>query len=602
MPRDDVVLVQRRRLQPIMDPQGNLAVPPNYKLGMNPPCINLERFDVESKVNACVQVGLAEPGEKPELQQLAGHGPKGNEVDVFMDGVVGLPLDAVCTRLIVFYTDNVDPATGQPCNPLHAPRTFMRKPDHVAYQDLASSNIEPEFQVKLSLSVGDLTHVIVIVEYISPRQEAPIVFGHACLPVHKRFFAGNFLARLKLGDPRRSQERDVQDVRPPDRIAQEQKAALEKYDQAELEASVDAQALRNLLPAPPRKRAECVPMGYLIWRLDSSDMDKPFSELPSQLPLSQAELAIFAARQKHEDATPQSKGITTPKAADDAFVGNGIPLADNVSYIVPYAKERGAFVKVEGVRGMGDDQAMYIVVAHLRDAPEGKNRFFTVMPDWMSDIGAPQFKDPPFIFAGMPYNPLSTLILVLLKVNQLAAAPAPAAAAAAAGGAPGAPPPPPPSSPPPVVQPIAWSLNKMFLDDANIIRQGRFALPWLRGTPPPSLLAALGKEKLEKIYLSHLKQKTIQFLEPAATVTIAQGDPTCVPQLVDETAGRPQLRQLLVPGPQKKDFPTCTNEGMVGCTLRRAHETCFGGGDPRALLQRVTGAVQAFLQNSMKEL
>ncbi|AYU79744.1 hypothetical protein, conserved [Leishmania donovani] len=583
VPREDMPLVERSRLRVLMDPQGNLAVPPNYKLNPNnPPCVNLHKLHAtaDPPVNPCVLLGLSKPTDRPPATlTMPGHGENGSTVDIFVDGVSGVPLDAVCSRVLVYITDELDLNTGGHLHPLHHPRVYMRKPNLVAYQNLTSSSIEPVFEAKMSSNVGDQTHAVVIVEYINGRQESPIVLGHCCLPISKRFFAGNFVARLKVGDPRRSQERAVDEMRSPSRISDEQKRATEKYNQSQLEASVDSQALRNLMPLPPSKLSECAPLGYLIWRLESPDMRSPFFEMPQQVPLSQQEVQLFEDRKNHADVTPNSKGLTSEKAADEAFIGSGTTQTDSISFIAPFSEQRGAFVKVEGIRGVGDDAAMYVVVVYMAKAPKGRRVYYTTMPDWASDVGAPMFKDPPFAFQGIQYDKTNTTTYMLLKLSRLENA-----------------------ANPPLVECIGWTMNKLFIDSAPALRQGRYVLPWLNGPLPPVVVQELLTQQIGTVFLSRMNAKTIAYLEPKATLTISQGDPACCMALVDNTPGRAQPRQLLVSAAIKKAFPSCTCEGMVGCTLGRAHEKCFGGGDARALLQRMNMAVQEYLTAKMKEL
>ncbi|CAG9576466.1 conserved hypothetical protein [Leishmania major strain Friedlin] len=583
VPRKDMSLVERSRLRASTDPQGNLAVPPNYKLNPdNPPVVNLGKLyaTADPPLNPCVLLGLSKPTDRPPATlKTPGHGENGNTVDIFVDGVSGVPIDAVCSRVLVYITDELDLGTGALLNPLHHPRVFMRKPDLVAYQNLTSSSIEPAFEAKMSSNVGDQTHAVVIAEYINDLQESPIVLGHCCLPINKRFFAGNFVARLKVGDPRRSQERAVDEMRSPARIADEQQRATEKYDQSQLEASFNSQALRNLMPLPPSKLSECAPLGYLIWRLENPDMRSPFFEMPQQVPLSQQEVQLFEDRKNHAGVTPNSKGLTSEKAASNAFIGSGTTQTDSISCISPFSEQRGAFVKVEGIRGVGDDAAMYVVVVYMAKAPKGRRVYYTMMPDWASDVGAPMFKDPPFAFQGIQYDKTSTTTYMLLKLSRLEIA-----------------------ADPPLVECIGWTMNKLFIDSAPALRQGRYVLPWLNGPLPPSVVQELLTQHISTVFLSHIKAKTIAYLEPKATLTISQGDPACCVALVDNTPGRAQPRRLLVLTASKKTFPSSTCEGMVGCTLRRAHEECFGGGDARALLQRMNMAVQEYLTAKMKEL
>ncbi|KPI89040.1 hypothetical protein ABL78_1853 [Leptomonas seymouri] len=582
VPYDDMSLVERQRLRPVTDPEGNLAVPRGYKMNRNnPPSVNLAAFDAsaEPPVNPCVLLGLALPTSKPPtFPKAPGHGTSGATVDVFLDGVTGLPLDAVCTRLLVFLTDTLDPTTGKTMNPLHDPRVFMRKPDFIVIQDLASRSIEPQFGGQFSTEVSDSTYAVVIIEFLGSVPSSTFVFGHCCLPINKKFFAGNYLCRVRLGDPRRSQERAVADIRPAERIADEQRRATEKYNQMQLELSIDSQALRNILPAPPRKRSECVILGYLIWRIDSSKKD-PFFEMPLQLPLSQAELMVFEGRKKHNGTTtPNSKGLTTLEAADSAFPDAIVTPSDALGSVVPFSGERGAFIKIEGIRGVGNDAAMYVVVVYMPKAPPDRQVCYTIMPDWLSDVGAPMFKDAPFIFTGIKHDVTNTVTYMLLKLTNLKVA--------AEGGV--------------KVEVLGWTMNKLFLDTPGTMRQGRFALPWITGSLQPDVVSDLLTQRIESVHAHLTKRNRLNFLSPPATLLLSQGDSACVSYLVDETPGRGSPRLLLVPAALKKAYPTTTCEGMVGCTLRRAHEQCFGGGDPRATLQRVNVAVQEYLRVTMR--
>ncbi|GET89508.1 hypothetical protein, conserved [Leishmania tarentolae] len=583
VPQEDMPLVERNRLRILTDPNGNLAVPPDYKVSTsNLPCVGFDRLyaTADPPVNPCVLFGLSKPTDTPPAQfPTPGHGENGNTVDVFVDGVSGLPLDTVCSRVLVYITDQLDLAARAPINPLHHPRVFMRKPDLIAYQNLTSSSIKPTFEGNISTNICDNTHAVVIVEYITGRQKPPIVFGHCCLPINKRFFAGNFVTRLKLGDPRRSDERAVDDMRSPERIADEQARAAEKYNQSKLETSIDAQALHNLMPLPPSKLSECTPLGYLIWRLDSANKGSPFFEMPQQVPLSQQELQLFQGRSNHENATPNSKGLMSEKEADDAFIGSGVVKTDSISYIAPFSEQRGAFVKVEGIRGVGDDTAMYIVVVYMMKAPKGRRVYYTRMPDFASDVGTPMFKDPPFLFPDITYDKRNTTMYMLLKLSRLENV-----------------------DTPPLVECIGWTMNKVFMDDGPWLRQGRFVLSWLDGPLPQPVVKELLTEPIGKVFISHMQAKSIAYREPKATLTVSQGDPACCVWLVDNTPGRAQASQLLMPAAMKPLFPSFTCEGMVGCTLRKAHEKCFGGGDVRALLQRMDMAVQGYLAANIKEL
>ncbi|CAD2215081.1 hypothetical protein AGDE_12600 [Angomonas deanei] len=210
---------------------------------------------------------------------------------------------------------------------------------------------------------------------------------------------------------------------------------------------------------------------------------------------------------------------------------------------------------------MGDDAAIYSVVCRLHTPQEGCPPKYTGMPDWMSDVGAPQYKDPPFLFPKLPFNQLTVFIFTLLKITNVHGTPK--------------------------TQPIAWTITKAFMDDNNVARQGRFVLPWLDdGDCPEAILKRLHTERLDKVFISSLKDKSIQFHEPPSTVTISQGLPLLIPQLVDITAGSPQPRQLLMPGPMKKQFPSYTYEGQVGCTLITQNNMCFNGIVPQELLPR----------------
>lgn len=77
MPPDGTTLIAMSSLRPILDPNGNLAVPPNYKNGKNPPALFLDKFDVSSDRNVCVQLGLAQPTDVRSAPIHPGHGADG---------------------------------------------------------------------------------------------------------------------------------------------------------------------------------------------------------------------------------------------------------------------------------------------------------------------------------------------------------------------------------------------------------------------------------------------------------------------------------------------------------------------------------------------
>ncbi|EPY23964.1 hypothetical protein AGDE_12602 [Angomonas deanei] len=109
------------------------------------------------------------------------------------------------------------------------------------------------------VKIGPNTHAVCVVEYIVERQEEPVCLGHCCIPINKTSYTGSFLTRLKLGDPRRSQERDPEDGRPVGRVVDEQQRLTKNYEQQQLELSVDSQFLRNVLPANPASARSAFP-------------------------------------------------------------------------------------------------------------------------------------------------------------------------------------------------------------------------------------------------------------------------------------------------------------------------------------------------------
>lgn len=77
---------------------------------------------------------------------------------------------------------------------------------------------------------------------------------------------------------------------------------------------------------------------------------------------------------------------------------------------------------------------------------------------------------------------------------------------------------------------------------------------------------------------------------------IGQGDPLCISAIVDSTPGRPQQRQLLMPAAMRGGFPSCTSEGMVGCSMQQYIDTQFAKIDPKLFLKNIRDATLEYVK------
>ncbi|KEG07359.1 hypothetical protein DQ04_10041020 [Trypanosoma grayi] len=523
------------------DDKGRVVVPANYK---NIPVSkeSLSNLDIDSQTDASLLFGFRSlENEKPQ-EGAVGHGNTMSNVDVGIRCVYGLPLNAACSRLLVYVCDYIDEETGEVMSSSHDAAVLMRPPNAIHYQDMNGSCTCPFFEFELKdILVGDETFLIVIIEYITAKGEGPFVFGHVGLPVHKCTSAGNFVSRVRLGDPRRPESRGVELWGDIDAERQ----AMENYTQEQIEETLDAQALFVRLFVPSTARSECCPCGYIAWYMEA-DPNSLFFDDPMQPPLSRGEEQLFDLRQgnDHHMVPP----FDSVESAAAAFQGSAKPMGNAINYVVPYDPERGFFISVEELHGMGNSSALYAVAVETGvDGPNGLT--CTRSRDWFSDVGAPRFSEPLRIITGANSDPFLVALFFLLRATQLDAMTQHGEAQVK-------------------VETVGWSMFKLFLDD-GALRHGRYALPWFDGSPPDALLDELETQPLQKVFASWYRGNKLKFSELHSTVVISIGDPLTAEQLVVKHPGRPQPTKLFVPSEMKPMFPSVGCEGAVGYTQQQ---------------------------------
>lgn len=586
-------IAARVHLTAQLDERGNLMVPAHYaKEGQTSCRADVETFDTPAAVatSAAVLLNLASKNDTRPVSPPAAMSEANDRgvCDVYIDTVSGVPYHARCVRVLVYLLkDMVEVAQASVTHSVTQPQLFMRAPDKVIYQNIHSSPSRPQFEDKFTLSLSDASFVVFIVEFIVDDDAKPVTLGHVCFPLSTHSRMRNHLTRLRLGDPRRSQERDTDDMRPVERITAAQTREVRRYTQSQLEASVNAQALRNMLFQFPTRRSQCVPMGFLAWRLHSKKRKAPFFTHPRELPLSAQEVTLHHERTMLHSSSPATRGIADQKHVDTSFVGSAEPLGLHMSYLVPFNPRRGLFMSVHSVRGLSAAEAALYMVGVAMPLKGGKSsmRFATLL-DWESDVGALHYRDEVSVFKDMQYDVHTIALFALFKITPRAASVRPDDVRQSA-----------------VLSEftvevsaenqhvystiVGWTAMKLFLPTKNALRQGRYALPWINGPPSPSLCSALSHQKFDEVFVSAVMNKNIVFMHPPASLTVIVGDPTCVPQLMDDTPGRVPIQDLLVPGSMARTFPKTTSNGVTGVSLCDAARRMFGAEADSSLIDKV---------------
>ncbi|CUI15443.1 Hypothetical protein, putative [Bodo saltans] len=482
-----------------------------------------------------------EPDDGAALK--VGKGPSRDAARLGIDSVVGVPLHVCCTRVVVYYASaKVD---GEEQYPHDAEDFFLRPADVVAYQTLDSSTAEPAFVSEVNLTVGRKTTAIAIVECVDPKKNVRFTLGHAVLPVNQDSNAGNYKTRLLWGDPRPSHLRNV----GPKTIEEDQqhRAALEKYDTTQLNASLLSRELKDALKERvPRadNRNRFWPCAYILWRADSNDRRTRYKEPGGQFPLTEDEALMARDRERIPARTPASMDVKSMDTCYKLFEQKSVPADDAIAYACPYNPNRGLFIAPECLRGMTTERCLYKVMIEMSVEGGEQTSNFTQHHNFDSDIGVPEFLDEPFIFAKVPYSLTGVAVFRIFKMLD------------------------PSVDRPGGVMPCAWSATKLFLED-GVVRHGRFSVPLFAGVPPPRLLDELKKERIDQTIMKWTSNpptghQKLEYLKPNCIVTFCQGDAVRSVELVDQK--EPFImdaRLLLVPSKVRRQFPFQDDEGYL---------------------------------------
>ncbi|KAH9598611.1 hypothetical protein LSM04_006529 [Trypanosoma melophagium] len=532
----DMKAVEKSILRINFDAKGNVIVPVDYKPGVH----KNKKFsdqDEELYVDASTIFGLHSETDIPPFMGEASNNVTTDEVNFSITAITGIPLDAAFTRVLVYILEYKDIQSGETVNLANDPALFMKPPNVVQYQDINDSTTCPNFSIDMTgIPVTKTTFAVAIIEYITASSGGPYVFGHVGLPIHSGLVRGKFISRVRLGDPRRPEARKIKgggDL-PSER------EAMRNYSQIMIEETIDSQALYNKLFTPPSGRAECCPCGFIMWCLDGDKggacFDAPYQPKPSK-----GEHHLFSSRfGKDLHTTPCFSSL---EAAKKRFEGAPKPMGNRINYIVPYEENRGFFVAIESLHGLGNECALYAVAVDLGwDGPDGIAH--TSHRDWSSDVGAPRFSDPMHVLTGITEDPSAFALFYLIRITKLHTISKHGAAQLKA-------------------ETASWSLLRLFSKD-GVLRHGHYAIPWFPGEPPDELLEELESEPMENVILSRFKKGTLRHTEQRSTLVLSVGDPIDAEQLLVNHPGRPLPQRLLITESQRDTFPCLEYEGAIG--------------------------------------
>ncbi|RNF17088.1 uncharacterized protein Tco025E_04941 [Trypanosoma conorhini] len=567
----DMALVKSRLWKLEFDDKGTLIVPAKFKSSAASHA-RLGKLTQELDMEASVLLQVRAENAPLPPRGPAGHGPNNDEVSFYVSYVTGLPLNAAYSRALVYLIEHVDPNTGEVMSNAGSPAVLLRSPDAIQYPNIGASAMFPLFKVNMpSIIVTEKTHALVIVEYVTRNEVGPCVFGHAALPIHKNAGRGNFVSRMRLGDPRRPAARDV--FSGVSLFAE--RKAMKQYSQDEIEDALNSQALYELLFTPVKAHAGCCPCGYIMWCLDS-DPNAPHFDFPREPRPTAAERELYLMRQKVDQSTLPS--FNDWEEAVAAFGGSAKPMGNRISRVVPYSPGRGFYLDVESLHGMGTDRALYAVAVDLGfEGHEGITQ--ALQRDWASDAGAPQFKEPLRMLTLVDYDQYCTVIFYLLKVSNLKSVKKQGEKQL-------------------TVDSVGWTMLKLLIE-GDVLRHGRYALPWFAGLPPPEMMDQLDSEPIEKVFSSWFGANKLRFMESKSTVVVSISDAADVEQIVADHPARPLPAKLFVPAAAKESYPAGVHEGAVGYTQQRLVESM--GLDVKDVDLALAACVGAYIKENLRD-
>ncbi|KAF8278840.1 hypothetical protein TcBrA4_0105910 [Trypanosoma cruzi] len=523
------------------DSNGTLILPRNFKT-FSVSRSRLANLSQELKTEASVLLQIRPDGVLPDHEGFAGHGKYNNEVNLNISFVTGIPLNAVRSRVLVYLIENISLETVEVVNKADNPAVLLRPPDEIQYSTFGEGVLFPTFNVSMSgIFVAEKTHALVIIEYVTSTKSGPIVFGHASFPIHLGSRKGNFLSRIRLGDPRRPEARDIHSV-----ISLEaERNAMEQYSQEQKEDALNSQALYNSLFEPPGRYFNCCPCGYIMWSLDS-DPDSLYFDFPDEPKPVASEKDLYVIWQGMD---PKSIPFSDDwETILKAFMGMASPMGNRINYILPHNAKRGFYFDIESLHNMGTSHALYAVASDLGEG--GPDEIvLTLHREWSSDVSAPLFKEPLRMLTGMKYDSYFTAILYLFKLSNLRSIKEHGEKEVK-------------------ISSVGWSMIRLDLGE-GILRHGRYALPWFSGVPPPEMLEQLSSEPIEKVFPSFLCENKIEFMESKSTVVVSISDAADVGQIVADHPGRPLPQKLFLSKGEKESFPSGVYEGAVGYTQQQ---------------------------------
>ena len=375
---------------------------------------------------------------------------KAPTVDLQIDGLLGLPLDATVARILLYFAGLVDPASGEAVGEtITSPKLLGGQPAIVLYQDLSTWGGEPAFTspVDLAAYVGRTSLAVAVVE-VASEDDGCYTYGFCVLPIFDHFKPGAYKTRLLPGDPRQ-------------------------------DAPNFANRRVPMLTKRPMAAEEYCPNGFIKWRKNCAlDSVQAYQEEAGQPVLSDEEKLILKDRLTHQQRRPPASiGIESREDAEKQFTVHMHPdvAAVRALTLSRYNESRTVVLNVESVvqaRGASaagfdrDTSIKYVacrVDVHLANSSESYS-FDVLDQDYNVSHGIPIFLDKPLEFSCGPADVRTTAVLRIFTVSLNVAS----------------------SSASVNIEPFGWSAIDLFTLD-GFINQGRFAIPLFSGSPDENL-------------------------------------------------------------------------------------------------------------------
>jgi hypothetical protein len=284
---------------------------------------------------------------------------------------------------------------------------------------------------------------------------------------------------------------------------------------------------------------------FVKYRLDHTELNDTYRQIQLE---TENEKKLEAERKKSKYIkTAKSQNVSDPDMPQ-LFRAPIHKEVFDTSFLSPYNKERGVFINIEALRGVGKELFVYKIVCSF-----GGVAHWTKAHDFKSDVGVPRWTDGSWVIPGVDHDPLTCTLFNIYRFKN------------------------PSGSKPGEITLVAWGVAKLFLSP-DAVRHGRFTIPLFEGKPPVEFLEELEELPIEGAMMDWMNEGRLKYWKNAV-LTYSQGDPLRQDEFTQQYESRSPAKTILIPESKKHQFPVSGEKaGEVLLEAKRLH----GDEDPAA--------------------